>query len=184
MRWFRRYFNYSKFPSEAKRVLTKALRAEALFLGLLGVLFWRLTYLHDITYALGGKYIQLVGGPTYGSDAAAAKPTWESFLISPFADRLGLTAAKIEIEIIWALFGAIVLAFGAYILKLDWRKPREEHYRPTVYLLTVLNWGIALWLVGIADSAVTAVIVTAAELLVLVFFVLRPTAKTGWQGRV
>ena len=85
---------------------------------------------------------------------------------------------------VWALFGVLILGFGAYVLRLDWRKPREEHYRPTLYLLTVANWGIAMKLVGLADSAVSAVIVTAAELLVLVFFVLRPTAKTGWQGRV
>lgn len=188
MRWFKRYFNYAKFPEAAKAVLVGALKVELLFLGALGVLFWRMSFLHQLTYDVAGKYIDVVGGvgysPNGAGDVAAAPPTWESFLISEFADRLGLTAGKIEIEILWALLGVIFLAFGAYILRVDWRKPREAHYRPSLYLLTILNWYLAFELVGLADSKVAAVIVTGAEILVLVLFVLRPAPRVDWRGRV
>jgi len=188
VRWLKRYFNFSKFPEPAKALMRRALKAEGIFIAALGVLLWRITYLHQHTYDLAGKYIVNVGGAGYSPNGtvtdAVAPPTWESFLISEFADRDGLSAGKIEIEIVWALLAAIILAFGAFILVIDWRKPREAHYRPSLYLLTVVNLGLALGVAALADSKVVAVIVTGAEILVLVLFLLRPAPRVDWRGRV
>ena len=184
MRWFIRYFSYSKFPEAAKATLKKALKAEALTLALLALASWRLVWLHDVTVKVGGKYIDLSGGGKYNSTEAVAPPTWENFLVGDFARRLGLTAQQIELEIVWASIALILLAFGAYVLVLDWRKPREEHYRPTLYLLPFINMLIALWAVGLADSRVAAVIITACEVLIIVMLILRPAPRAGWKGRV
>ena len=184
MRWFKRYFNYPKFPAAAKATLKKALRAEAATLFLLALVVWRLTYLHDLTLKVGGKYIELSSGEAYGKDGPAVPPSWENFLVGDFARRLGLTAAQIELEIVWALLAAVLIAFGTYVLVLDWRKPREEHYRPTLYLITLVNMLIALWGVGLAESKVAVIIVTAAEVLILVMFLLKPAPRAGWKTRV
>jgi hypothetical protein len=184
LRWFKRYFNYPKFPAAAKATLKKALRAEAITVALLALVVWRLIYLHDLTYKVAGKYIELSGGAAYGKDGPAVPPSWENFLVGDFARRLGLTGAQIELEIVWALLAAILIGFGAYVLVLDWRKPREEHYRPTLYLLTLVNMAIALWGVSLADSKVAEVIVTGAEVLILVMFLLKPAPRAGWKTRV
>ena len=187
MRWFKRYFNYPKFPAAAKATLKKALLAEAITLALLALVVWRLTYLHDLTVRVGGKYIDLSGGEAYGTTANAsssAPPSWENFLVGDFARRLGLSGPQVEIELVWALIAAVLLAFAVYVLVLDWRKPREEHYRPTLYLITVINMAIALWGVSLADSKVATVIVTGAEVLIIVMFILKPAARAGWKTRV
>ena len=184
MRWFRRYFNYAQFPAAAKATMRKALKAEAVTLALLAIVVWRLSHLHQLTLEVGGKYIQLSGGGAYGKDGPSAPPSWENFLVGDFARRLGLTAQQIEIEIVWALLALVLVGFGAYVLVLDWRKPREEHYRPSLYLLTLVNMAIALWAVGLADSKVAAVIVTGAEVLILVMFLLKPAPRAGWKTRV
>ncbi len=184
MRWFKRYFNYPKFPAAAKATLTKALRAEAITLALLGLIIWRLVYLHDITYKVGGKYILLSGGGAYGKDGPSAPPSWENFLVGDFARRLGLGAPQVEIEIVWALLGAVLVAFGAYVLVLDWRKPREEHYRPTLYLITFINLAVALWGVSLSDSKVAPIVATGAQVLIVVMFVLKPAPRAGWKTRV
>lgn len=184
MRWFKRYFNYSKFPAAAKATLLKALKVEALTLVLLAVVVWRLSYLHDLTYKLGGKFIELSSGGGYGVTGAVAPPSWENFLVGDLARRMGLAGAQIELEIVWALLAAVLIAFGAYVLVLDWRKPREEHYRPTLYLLTVINMALALWGVSLASSKVASVIVTGAEVLIIVMFILKPAPRAGWKTRV
>jgi len=187
LRWFRRYFNYRAFPAAAKTTLIKALRVEVVTLGLLALVVWRLAYLHDLTVRVGGKYIDLSGGEAYGTTSnatSAAPPSWENFLVGDFARRLGLSGPQVEIELVWALIAAVLLAFAVYVLVLDWRKPREEHYRPTLYLITVINMAIALWGVSLADSKVAAVIVTGAEVLIIVMFILKPAARAGWKTRV
>ena len=176
MRWFKRYFNYPKFPAAAKATLKKALLAEAITLALLGLIVWRLIYLHDITYRLGGKYIELSGGvgyntPTTNADAAAPA-SWENFLVGEIATRLGLTGPQLEIELVWALLASVLVAFAAYVLILDWRKPREEHYRPTLYLLTFVNMAVALAGVSLSASKVAPVVAIGAQVLIVVMFVL------------
>jgi hypothetical protein len=187
VRWFRRYFNYPKFPAAAKATLAKALRAEVLTLALLGLVIWRLVYLHDITYKVGGKYIDLSGGAGYNTTSnavAAAPPSWENFLVGDFATRLGLTGPQLEIEIVWALLAAVLVAFGAFVLVLDWRKPREEHYRPTLYLLTFFNLAVALGGVSLAASKVAPIVAIGAQVLIVVMFVLKPAPRAGWKTRV
>jgi hypothetical protein len=187
LRWFKRYFNYAQFPAAAKTTLIKALRAEAVILALLGLVIWRLVYLHDITYKLGGKYIMLSGGAGYNTTTnavAAAPPTWENFLVGDFAKRLGLSSPQVEIEIVWALLAAVLVAFGAYVLVLDWRKPREEHYRPTLYLITFVNLAVALLGASLSDSKVAPVVAIGAQVLIVVMFVLKPAPRAGWKTRV
>jgi hypothetical protein len=43
---------------------------------------------------------------------------------------------------------------------------------------------VALWGVSLADSKVAAVIVTGAEVFIVVMFILKPAARAGWKTRV
>lgn len=188
MRWLKRYFNYAAFPKPALAVLRKALIGEAVVLAILGWTLWRINEISDLTFRVGGKYIELTAGgsysPTGGTGVLAAAPSWEVFITTYWADNLGLYPARLELQIAWVSMTLALLAFGAFVIILDWRKGREEHYRPTLYLLTVVNAAIAIWANQQALSSIGAGLALAAELLVLTFFLLKPAAKPTWESRV
>ena len=185
MRWIKRYFNYPSFEPAAKSTLKKALVGEVFVLALLAWSLWRINEIAALTIRVGGKVIENTGGATYGSSEAGQAGSWEIYIQTYWADMAGLTPTRYEFFTELVLMAVALLAYGAWVLYLDWKKPREERYRPTIYLLTAVNLLIAFQACDAATSRIGQIVAIACESLIVVFLILRPSAKLDdWRAKV
>lgn len=162
IRFFKRYFGFTKFPAASKSILKRALVAEAIYFGMVTFLLYRLSWIRVYTENRGGNRItELSGG------------NWEGFLEGLwYPDLIPLWR---EMIFIWAALSACIILAGLYFVKLDWRTGSEAHHRVMLHVFIWLNFLYpAIW-IPTQHVRMAYVFPYAATGLVLYLHMAKPT---------